>query len=242
MANTVANVSFILATLVFFLVRYKIVGKGNPRMIMLMPWIYLAFIILINLAFSVTTLNAMCGTVSTMAILQSVVLPWVFIFGTLVVLLNSFPGWKTPFANTIGYLLIASKAKRIMSEVLVHKGSAPKDITQALEYIYNDQSALINELTPDNFDTAMQEMQSSGIFQSSIESYKDKLYDLVRIKDLVSTFIWYILTGFLVQTYGYYQLVSSGCPKTLGQLRVNEQNYMKKLKNQKKVAQKVYTA
>jgi len=173
-------------------------------------------------------------------ILTSTILPWILIFGFLVALLNAFSGWKEPFSNTIGYLLIGNQAKRLMSEILINKQSANKDIAQSLEYIYNDKSALINEFTPENFDMVFEKLQSSGIFQSNVNEYKENLRDLINIKDLIATGVWYLLAGFLVQSYGYYTVVSSGCPKTKTQMKLNERKYLNQLKQTGEKEKKIY--
>lgn len=237
MSSLVGTITFVLVTILYFFIRYK---SNDDQVLTLIPWVYLILMTLINVAFNISTMNTLCDSANMSMILTSTVIPWILIFGSLVALLNAFSGWKEPFSNTIGYIFVGNQAKRLMSEILVNKQSANKDIAQSLEYIYNDKSALINEFTPDNFDTIFQKMQSSGIFQSNVSDYKEKLRDLIKIKDLIATGIWYLLAGFLVQTYGYYTIVSSGCPKTSSQMKLNERKYLNQLKQTAQKEKKVY--
>lgn len=237
MSTLAGNFTFVLATIGYFFIRYK---SNNDQVLVLMPWVYLILMILINVGFNISTMNKLCGSSNMTMILTSTIVPWVIIFGVLIAMLNAFSGWKAPFSNTIAYLLIASKAKKLMSEILVNKETKNKDIAQSLEYIYNDKSALINEFTPDNFDTVFDKMQKSGLFQSNVADMKEKLRDLIKIKNLIATGIWYLLAGFLVQTYGYYTIVSSGCPKTSGQMKINEQKYLNQMKQTTDKQKKIY--
>jgi len=237
MSSLVGTITFVLVTLAYFFIRYK---SNNVQVLTLMPWVYLILMILVNVAFNISTMNTLCGSSNMTMILTSTILPWILIFGFLVALLNAFSGWKEPFSNTIGYLLIGNQAKRLMSEILINKQSANKDIAQSLEYIYNDKSALINEFTPENFDMVFEKLQSSGIFQSNVNEYKENLRDLINIKDLIATGVWYLLAGFLVQSYGYYTVVSSGCPKTKTQMKLNERKYLNQLKQTGEKEKKIY--
>lgn len=237
MSTLAGNITFVLGTLGYFFAKYK---TNNAQTLILMPWAYLILMILINVAFNISTMNTLCGSANMTMILTSTILPWVLIFGFLVAMLNAFSGWKTPFSNTIGYLLVASQAKKLMSEILVNKETKNKDIAQSLEYIYNDKSALINEFTPDNFDTIFDKMQSSGLFQSNVADMKEKLRNLIKIKDIIATGVWYLFTGFLVQTYGYYTIVSNGCSKTSGQMKINETKYLNQLKQTAEKQKKIY--
>lgn len=238
MSSLIGSVTFVLATIFYFALRYV---TDNPKVLVLMPWVYLILMTLINIIFNITTMNSLCGSANLTMILTSTILPWLLIFGVLVAMLNAFSGWKAPFSNTIGFLVVGSQAKKLMSQILVNRETQNKDIAQSLEYIYNDQSALLNEFTPDNFDTVFDKMQQSGIFQSNVNEYKESLRKLVKVKDLIALGIWYLLAGFLVQTYGYYTIVSNGCQKTTGRMKKNEQTYLNSLKEEtNKQKKKVY--
>ena len=83
--------------------------------------------------------------------------PWVLIFGILNLMLLIFPGWLSPFSNTFGYGYDcnARELKRLFRNVFKDPGtvSGQSDkATEALNYIYGNQSLLVNEITMQNFD------------------------------------------------------------------------------------------
>jgi HSP90 family molecular chaperone len=85
---------------------------------------------------------------------------------------------------------------------------------QSIEYIYRDQSLLINEIGEgsDAFASFWQTMQNamkSGAYTNT--SLKEKLESLVNLKYLTSEYLWYMLTGALVTSISYNYLVNIGC-------------------------------
>ena len=68
-------------------------------------------------------------------------------------MLIQFPGWKAPFANTLGYLLLKlSGIERLMRDILVPEDKASQELKPSIRQIYRDQSLLVNEITPQNFE------------------------------------------------------------------------------------------
>ena len=124
--------------------------------------------------------------------------PWIFIFGSLFVLLMIFPGWKSPFSNTFGYLL--AKISGIQS--LFNKMLVPESSNKTIAQVYEDNSLIINEVTPSNFNDFWLNFSKNGFFNKEANKFKNQLYNLVNLKDIVSETIWYLLTGnvfFLLQ-------------------------------------------
>ena len=78
---------------------------------------------------------------------------------------------------------------------------------------------LINEVTVDNFDKFWTEMKP--LFNPDANNYKEDLRDIVRLKELVSTFVWYMLTGGLVTSVGYNYIVNSSCTLSSAEMKKN---------------------
>ena len=59
------------------------------------------------------------------------------------------PGWKAPFSNTLGYLVVwlAGVNSSFFKILKQDKGQ-----NQLLQMVYKDPSTMINEITPENFD------------------------------------------------------------------------------------------
>jgi hypothetical protein len=169
-------------------------------------------------------------------VLFATIVPWVFIFGLLVIILRLFPGWKSPFSNTIGYLFIRGDAEKLVPEIFKGKmtGKGTGSAAQALEFIYDDQAVLINEITPTNFDSFWKKMESSNLFQANASKYKGDLRRIVKLKDNIATAIWYLMAGFLVTSFSYQNMVSAKCEKNIENLKSSEQKHKEKLKEEKK--------
>jgi len=129
--------------------------------------------------------------------------PNLIIFCGLILVLNVFPGWKSPFSNTLGYLLV-----NVLGKVFLNKtsSSALLDIlknpgnNKLLRRVYKNPAMMINEITPGNFDLFINKLRSeqSVLKEGVTKGQLSTLYNLVVIKDNIASFIWYILTGILV--------------------------------------------
>ena len=187
-----------------------------------MMWTAIYFLLLMVLQFYINlqTATAVCGgspQYGTAAIVTFV--PWTIIFGTLQAILTVFPGWLSPFANTLGYLVTRMAGlSNVLSDILKPKagtdgpGKSVSQTTQALINIYEDNSLLINEVTPENFDSWWGKMSSAGgLFKSNAGASKTALLKLVRLKEIVAKYVWYLLTGALVSSISFNYAVSSSC-------------------------------
>ena len=130
--------------------------------------IYVGFVILTQFFINVGILINKCGgnvseNFSAGALMTFI--PWVFIFGSIVVILIAFPGFKSAFSNVIGYFVVAGRANTILAELLVDtdidkeidkiedldKKSEFKKAAQAVVKIFGDISVIINQMVPENF-------------------------------------------------------------------------------------------
>lgn len=230
-------------------VYYEYLGLGVSAMTQgqtfLKVFIYLFLSILVQSILNVFTVKNMCnGVVSIGQVIANTAIPWFIIMGVILAILNMpfgvGAGWKSPFANTIGYLFIYSKAKLLVNQMLKPVNSnVSGEMAEALNYIYKDKSALINEITPNNFDGFWDKFSKSGLLASNVsESTKSDLRNLVNIKDAVATFVWITLASVLVQSFVYQRVVSYGCAKTSSTMNTSEQKYLNSLQEESKQASK----
>jgi HSP90 family molecular chaperone len=176
-------------------------------------------------------------------------IPWTFIFVVLTYLLTLFPGWLSPFSNTIGYgVVLLGGIGSLMNNILqpnpklVPNNPQTKIIQESLAHIYADKSLLINEITLENFDYFWQMM--SGIFKAGVKDnlqLKNQLYNMVRLKTLVAEYVWYILTGVLVTSVSYNYLVNSGCSKSADEMKKRHDEYEEQMKNISNDDKRVYS-
>ena len=93
-----------------------------------------------------------CGKSNYNLAIFSVLFPWLIGFGSVLLGLLYLPGWKAPFANTFGYLVISMFGlKRLMNAIYLKE--LPEDNSELKtlhKKITNDYSLVVNEITPDN--------------------------------------------------------------------------------------------
>jgi hypothetical protein len=177
--------------------------------------IFLGIVIVFMYFINVTILQEKCNAVDTWVIIKSTIVPWVFIFGIMMYALNQFPYWKTPFSNTFG-LLIAQfgGCNTVFLNMLNPQGS----VDGKLHYVYSDPSLLINKFTMVNFDTTLATLQEGKIIPTPVDELKKNAFkDIVKLKELISEWIWYILTASIAISVSYNSLMASKCNKSASQ-------------------------
>lgn len=223
LASTSMNL-FILLTIIYFVVHYFI----EPSTKNIVSIIYYCLIILSQLILIYMQSKELCGTPQIQSVFIWGLIPWFFLFFGLIVLLKTFPGWKAPFSNTIGYLFtkLLGITGLFNSLLKTNYKSTDQGLNKIMQNIYEDQSILINEMTPSNFDTAIQKLKP--LFNTAAATYSaniDKLRKMVLLKDEVSRFIWYLLTGGLVVSISNMGVSTNKCEKDVSQVSKEMDSY-----------------
>ena len=165
------------------------------------------------------------------------VFPMLFIFGLLQLLLTIFPGWVEPFSNTFGYGMAKLVGLHdLMKRLLVSPqfNAAPeKKIINAVNSIYNDPSIFINQFNYANREDFNKTWDNSfasgrGIFVKSAgpaplpyspanpnpppgSHLYQEFRNMVKLKDIVGTFVWYMLVGVIATSRSYNYIISQPC-------------------------------
>jgi hypothetical protein len=167
--------------------------------------------------------------------------PWIVIFGMINIILNVFPGWLVPFSNTIGYGIAKLAGLGDLSADLFirpdkFKKGDDMELKMAVEKIYNDRATFINEIDYD---------ESKGVSQDfwvtmkdlivtttpdvnkykTLDVMKEKFIGFLRLKDVVSEFIWFTISGLLVTSISYNYLLNIGCKKTVQEMQNASEKY-----------------
>jgi hypothetical protein len=160
---------------------------------------YLGFIVTSQLFLNIGYLMTKCGgsldkNIGAAALFTFI--PWILIFGIMLAVLIIFPGFKSAFADVIGYYVVAGGANDIfgsilmgtdLNEMIEQSGSdeQKKQLTQAAEAIVKicgNKSILINQLNPDNFLeiwNVLKPLMTPGSFGNI--TLKQNLLDLVVV-------------------------------------------------------------
>jgi hypothetical protein len=179
-------------------------------------------------------------------------LPWILIFGVLVLILTVYPGFKSAFSDVVGYYYVSGQATKLLTELLVNqeiqkkmteetnmtpeKKEALESTADAIIKICGNTSILINQIVPSNFEQywgiltpLMKDKYKVG--GEETDKMQNDLFELVVTRDNVGEAMWYIYTGLLLTAIVQLKITTRGCnsnPKTM------EANYQKFLEQEQK--------
>ena len=251
---------FFIITTIYFILKLVTLpddynkSTGSTNIVWLS--IYILLLVAGNYFINLSTTNAMCGGTPQWGTSFIVtIVPYLLIFGVINILLILFPGWLTPFSNTIGYLAanLGGLNDLFNDEILTvplkdnDDGESASDsdiqVGKALQHIYGNKSLLINEI-PREGETERQKRESFEQFYSAMERnkifkklkerddnrIKTQLYNLLTIKDIVAEYVWNLLTGLLVTSVSYNYIVNVGCDYSAKQMKNSYKEYLDKVK------------
>jgi len=279
MTNSYLNiVTFLLTTLFYYLAlkpalpysmysdkeQYKTYISNNYMYLA----IYVLLVILIQFMVNSSIISSNCGgniTENMGAAGVLTFLPWILIFGVLVLILTVYPGFKSAFSDVVGYFYVSSTANKIITELLVNKDIEGKIVAdpnmtpekkQALESaadaiikICGNTSILINQMVPSNFDDywgilrplMKDKYQTDG---PETDKMKNDLFEIVVTRDNVGEAMWYIYTGLLLTSIVQLKITTRGCTSNPQTMQANYQKFLQQEqqnKQQQESAQTTYT-
>jgi hypothetical protein len=216
---------FTIITVIFGISKY--IARNQPVLKNILGIMYILLVASMQFYINFEYIKEKCGGNGDYgSAFFNTVIPFIFIFAVIYLLLQSFPSWKMPFSNTIGYLITRLLGIRelLINNILKSKNKDEVEINNtliketkfggskvfdSLTLIYEDPSLLINSLTPDNMYSFTE--TSSELFKSDANKYFNKLYDLVILKDIVAEYIWYFLSGLLMTAYSVSNISGLKC-------------------------------
>jgi hypothetical protein len=167
--------------------------------------LFLMVVIIFMYFINVSVMQSKCSSVNS-TVFKATFLPWVFMFGSMVIALLIFPQWKNPFSNTFGYIIarLAGGTQSLLN--LLRPGSET-----SLRYVYDNPSLLINQFTPLNFDVVLEGFKNELVIT---EENKENFRKIVKLKDVVAEWIWYLLTASVVISTSYTMMMNAECTKS----------------------------
>jgi len=188
--------TFFWLSAIYFYLKYTMQFSNYAHILFFI--IILIFMYFINIAI----IQSKCS--SPMPVFRATFLPWTFMFGTTLIALSFFPDWKKPFSNTFGYIVarIAGGTQALLDLLLPEK---------KLQYVYEDPSLLLNQFTTTNFETMFDSMKEVFV-QDDVK--KQALFQVIRLKELVSEWIWFLLSGSIAISSSYTILMNTECTKS----------------------------
>jgi hypothetical protein len=188
--------------------------------------IYLLFLVLGTYFINVFISKAMCSqTIQWGYVLMITLLPWIIIFVSLYFILKIFPGWISPFSNTIGYSVIGLLGVEKIYGSIFKTGQEASENTEVVKAIANmnsNRSKFVNQISTnvDDFNTFFDNMKELIKEDGNSDgTNKLKLYQLLIIKQFVGKIVWYVLAGILICSISYNLIINMTCEKSLEELQ-----------------------
>ncbi len=207
-------------TLTYFLTKFFLIdSKGPPVPIggfsNVLALAYIVLVIGSQLFINVKNSAEHChGTPQIVTSFIYTIIPNFFILGLIMVIMKILPGWKSPFSNTIGYFIVYMLGVGdAFSDLLKSKKTDGVNWGELMQKICDNQSIVINEITPYNFELFLNKMNKDKLLKSGFRNkpaYK-KLWQYVVAKDSIAEFMWVGLCGALVISTTFNALLEIMC-------------------------------
>jgi hypothetical protein len=151
-------------------------------------------------AMNTALMSSRCKAVD-FGVVAKATLPWPLLFGSTAAALEFLPSWKTPFANTFGYMIynFAGKGNDLIKTLLKNDGH------DSYKYVVEDPGLFANTIDLSNF-----KEQSEKSFHVQPVPLK-ALFDLIVLKHVTADFVWYMLVGSVVMTMSYNTILTAAC-------------------------------
>jgi hypothetical protein len=219
--------------------------------------IYVLLVIMIQFIVNSSIISSNCGgNLSENMGMAGVLtfLPWILIFGVLVLILTIYPGFKSAFSDVVGYYYVSGSANKILTELLVNKDvekkllgdpnmtpekkAAMESAADTIIKICGNTSILINQIVPSNFDQYWSLLRPLMKDKYQVDNplttqLQNNLFELVVTRDNVGEAMWYMYTGILLTSIVQLKITTRGCasnPRTM------EANYQKFVEQDNKAA------
>lgn len=244
-------VYFMLATLCFlFFTLFNIFNSKDTNTINqaknnnIINFIYILLLVVGSYYINANVSKAMCRSSQSVQwnyVMMATLLPWVIIFLTLYFILGIFPGWISPFSNTVGYMFISilgleGTLKKIIKTYEDAKPKGDNDLIKAINNIDNNKAKFVNQINIDqaNFEQFIKLMQQNQLLKSNIDPLNIiqdpnilELYKLLTIKHVIGQVVWYILAGILISSVSYNYIINISCEKSLEEIKANYEKMSK---------------
>lgn len=272
MASSYLNiVTFLLTTLFYYLALkpslpytlYK--NQEQYKSYMSNSYMYLAIyillVILIQFIVNASIITTNCGGNITENMGQAGVMtfvPWILIFGVLVLVLTIYPGFKSAFSDVVGYFYVSSSATKLITELLVNtdiekkmgedpnmtpeKKAALETAADTIIKICGNTSILINQIVPSNFEqywSILQPLMKDKYKGDGPEASKmqNDLFELVVTRDNVGEAMWYMYTGLLLTSIVQLKITTRGCASNPQTMQANYQKFLQEEQQSKQTEQ-----
>lgn len=241
----------VLVTILYFSF-VKPVGEVSSQSLLFQ---YVGVLVFLQLILSVVYVSNKCGGGSSLgkniglAVLYTLV-PWVLLFGVMLVVLAKFPVLKEAFSDVLGYFVVSGSAGALFSDILIDtnveeaiRGSPAENraslekAAAAIMKMAGNKSILLNTMTVSNFESVwstLEALMRPELLNNAeqLKLKKAELLSLVSRRENIGESMWYIYTAVLVSSVTYYYLSSRGCVQDAETIKATQKQYASELESQ----------
>lgn len=170
MENSYLNIiSFIVITIIYYYCKPALTidiisNQNNFNSYFKSKYIYLGIyiliVILVQFILNATIITSNCGgdiTQNTGFAFLVTFIPWTLIFGALLLVLLVYPGFKSAFADVIGYFYVSSSANKVLVDLLINK-----DVNNVLVDDNNTQKSTSNGDNSNNYENKKKSLEEAA--------------------------------------------------------------------------------
>jgi hypothetical protein len=185
--------------------------------------VYILLLVVGSYFINATISKAMCSqSIQWSYVLMITLLPWIIIFVSLYFILKLFPGWITPFSNTIGYFVIGLLGVDKTYDSIFKTGAEANgnpELVRAIANMNSNRTKFVNQISTveDDFDKFFVNMKDA--LKEGHAEHLLKLYQLLIIKQVIGKIVWYVLAGILISSISYNLVISMACEKSLEEIK-----------------------
>ena len=237
-ASSTTNIKwFFIITLLYFTIKH-IGGIFDFQGSLILFACYYLINFFIQITINIDNSKKICG--SSQSVLWSSVVSWIGVFGGFLFMLLIFPGWNVPFSNSLGYSLCEFAGADMLlrevinSQIIPLNDESKKYENEFSEYqkklydLYtNDPSYLINEIPLDlNASGEWVFWEKDNLIDKKFKNLddpnnikiKNRLYNIIYIKESFGYFTWYMLVGILACLINFNYILTSDCIKSVEEI------------------------
>jgi len=226
-------------------------------------FVYFLAAVLSQFGLNISVLIATCGgsvlhNINSAAYITLV--PWVFIFGALIGVIVTFPGFKSAFSNVIGYFVVSNTANKLLTELLKNQEvesaidgdvnaaknrEAYQSAADAIIKLFGNTSILINQIVPENFEEYWNMLTPLMKEGAGTPEMKQKLLDTVALRDNIGEAMWYVYASILIISITQFQMAANGCQQDIAMMQAKHDDFVKnedaRIAQDNKIKSQTYT-